>query len=51
MLERMIKLFSSPCDFFVGSGTTAVVAEKLGRKWIATNLAKLAICTSMQMRM
>lgn len=29
-------------DFFVGSGTTAAVAEKLGRKWIATDLGKPA---------
>ncbi len=29
-------------DFFAGSGTTAAVAEKLGRKWIATDLGKPA---------
>lgn len=29
-------------DFFVGSGTTAAVAEKLGRRWIATDLGKPA---------
>jgi len=33
-------------DFFVGSGTTAAVAEKLGRKWIATDLGKFAIHTT-----
>ena len=33
-------------DFFCGSGTTAVVAEKLGRKWIATDLGKFAIHTT-----
>jgi DNA modification methylase len=27
-------------DFYFGSGTTAAVAEKLGRKWIATDLGK-----------
>lgn len=27
-------------DFFVGSGTTAAVAEKLGRRWVATDLGK-----------
>ncbi len=30
-------------DFFCGSGTTAAVAEKLGRKWIATDLGKFGI--------
>jgi adenine-specific DNA-methyltransferase len=29
-------------DFFVGSGTTASVAERLGRKWIASDLGKPA---------
>ncbi|WP_164203638.1 DNA methyltransferase, partial [Stenotrophomonas maltophilia] len=29
-------------DCFVGSGTTAAVAERLGRKWIATDLGKPA---------
>lgn len=29
-----------------GSGTTAAVAEKLGRKWIATDLGKFAIHTT-----
>ena len=33
-------------DFFVGSGTTAAVAEKLGRKWIATDLGKFAVHTT-----
>ncbi|MGD9966469.1 MAG: DNA methyltransferase [Hyphomonadaceae bacterium] len=33
-------------DFFIGSGTTAAVAEKLGRKWIATDLGKFAIHTT-----
>ena len=30
----------------VGSGTTAAVAEKLGRKWIATDLGKFGIHTT-----
>ena len=38
LLERIIKASSNEddlvADFFCGSGTTAVVAEKLGRKWI-----------------
>ncbi len=33
-------------DFFCGSGTTASVAEKLGRKWIATDLGKFAVHTT-----
>ena len=33
-------------DVFCGSGTTAVVAEKMGRKWIATDLGKFAIHTT-----
>lgn len=33
-------------DFFCGSGTTAAVAEKLGRKWIATDLGRFAIHTT-----
>lgn len=33
-------------DFFCGSGTTAAVAEKLGRKWITTDLGKFAIHTT-----
>lgn len=30
-------------DFFCGSGTTAAVAEKLGRRWITTDLSKTSI--------
>jgi len=33
-------------DCFVGSGTTAAVAEKLGRKWIACDLGRFAIHTT-----
>ena len=50
LLERIIKGSSKPgdlvADFFCGSGTTAAVAEKLGRKWIATDLGKFAIHTT-----
>ena len=46
LLERIIKASSNEgdlvADFFCGSGTTAAVAEKLGRKWIATDLGKFA---------
>lgn len=37
-------------DVFAGSGTTAAVAEKLGRRWIACDFGKHAIYT-MQKRM
>jgi hypothetical protein len=33
-------------DCFVGSGTTAAVAEKLGRRWIACDLSRFAIHTT-----
>lgn len=50
LLERIVKVSSNPgdlvADFFSGSGTTAAVAEKLGRKWIATDLGKFAIHTT-----
>ena len=37
-------------DFFAGSGTTATVAEKLGRKWIVCDIGKLSFYT-MQKRL
>lgn len=47
LLERIIRASSQEgdliADFFVGSGTTAAVAERLGRKWIAADLGKFAI--------
>ncbi|KKS54981.1 MAG: Site-specific DNA-methyltransferase (Adenine-specific) [Candidatus Magasanikbacteria bacterium GW2011_GWA2_42_32] len=50
LLERVIKLSSNPgdlvADFFAGSGTTLAVAEKLGRKWIGSDLGKFGIHTS-----
>jgi site-specific DNA-methyltransferase (adenine-specific)/adenine-specific DNA-methyltransferase len=50
LLERIVKASSREgdlvADFFVGSGTTAAVAEKLGRKWIATDLGKFGIHTT-----
>lgn len=44
IVERMINA-SCPtnglvCDFFGGSGTTAAVAERLGRRWITTDIGK-----------
>lgn len=50
LLSRIISASSNPgdivCDFFAGSGTTSAVAEKLGRKWISSDLGKFAIHTS-----
>ena len=50
ILERIIKASSNEgdivADFFCGSGTTAAVAEKLGRKWLASDLGKFAIHTT-----
>ena len=50
LLERVIKASSREgdlvADFFAGSGTTSAVAEKLGRKWIVTDLGKFAIHTT-----
>ena len=50
LLERILLASSPPdgivADFFVGSGTTAAVAEKLGRRWLASDLGKPAIMVS-----
>jgi site-specific DNA-methyltransferase (adenine-specific)/adenine-specific DNA-methyltransferase len=50
LLERIVNANSNEgdlvADFFCGSGTTAAVAEKLGRKWIATDLGKFAVHTT-----
>ena len=46
LLERIIKASSNEgsivADFFGGSGTTAAVAEKLGRRWITSDIGKPA---------
>jgi len=50
LLERIIEISSDEgdlvADLFCGSGTTAAVAEKLGRKWIVCDLGKFAIHTT-----
>ena len=50
LTERIIKASSNEgdlvADFFCGSGTTAAVAEKLGRRWIVSDLGKFAIHTT-----
>lgn len=49
-IERVIKASSNEgdlvADFFVGSGTTAAVAEKLGRKWICSDLGRFGVHTT-----
>ena len=46
LLERIIAASSDKdslvCDFFGGSGTTAAVAERLGRRWITCDIGKPA---------
>ena len=51
LLERVIMPHQADpgdlvADFFVGSGTTAAVAEKLGRRWIAADLGRFAVHTT-----
>lgn len=50
LLERIIKASSNEGDLvldcFCGSGTTAAVAEKLGRRWITCDLGRFAIHTT-----
>lgn len=47
LLERIVTASSNPedcvADFFCGSGTTAVAAQRLGRKWIACDESPDAI--------
>jgi len=47
LLERIIKASSNPGDLvldcFIGSGTTAAVAQKLGRRWIGCDVNKGAV--------
>ena len=50
LLERILNASSNEgdliADFFAGSGTTLAVAEKLGRKWIGSDIGKFAIHTT-----
>jgi len=49
LLKRVIESCTSDndlvFDFFVGSGTTLVVADKLNRRWIGCDVGKLSIYT------
>lgn len=50
LYERIIDLSSNPgdliVDVFMGSGTLPAVAEKLGRKWIGSDMGKFSIHTT-----
>ncbi len=50
LLDRIVKTSSNEgdvvLDCFCGSGTTAAVAEKLGRRWITCDLGRFAIHTT-----
>ncbi len=50
LLERIIKSATDEtdlvADFFCGSGTTGAVAERLGRRWVMSDLGRYAIHTS-----
>ncbi len=52
LLERIIEASSNEgsivLDGFIGSGTTAAVAQKLGRRWIGADINKGAIQTTMK---
>ena len=54
LLQRIIAASSNPgsivADFFGGSGTTAVVAEQLNRRWITSDIGKPA-CMIMRKRL
>lgn len=49
LLNRIIKASTNEgdlvADFFCGSGTTGMVAERLGRRWIMSDLGRFAIHT------
>jgi DNA modification methylase len=50
LLDRIIQASSNEgdivADFFCGSGTTGAVAERLGRRWIMSDLGRFAVHTS-----
>lgn len=50
LIRRIVSASTNPgdlvADFFIGSGTMAAVAEKLGRKWIGSDLGRFGIHTA-----
>ncbi|MBN1453085.1 MAG: site-specific DNA-methyltransferase [Anaerolineales bacterium] len=52
LIERIVKASTEPSDLifdcFIGSGTTAAVAQKLGRRWIGADINKGAIQTTIK---
>jgi DNA modification methylase len=48
LLERLLAATTDAGDvvgdFFCGSGTTAAVAQRLGRRWVTSDTARIAIC-------
>lgn len=50
LIERIIRASSNEgdvvADFFGGGGTTAVVAQKLGRRWITCDQSRVAVSVS-----
>ncbi len=47
LIERIIKTSTNPndtvADFFMGGGTTPAVAQRLGRRWIASDISRIAV--------
>lgn len=47
LIQRVIHIASNPgdmvCDSFLGSGTTAAVAHKMGRRWIGVEMGDHAV--------
>jgi adenine-specific DNA-methyltransferase len=47
LLRRIVQMASNPGDFvldsFLGSGTTAAVAQKMGRRWIGIEMGEHAV--------
>ncbi|MCX6907804.1 MAG: site-specific DNA-methyltransferase, partial [Verrucomicrobia bacterium] len=52
LVERIVEINSNPGDLvldcFLGSGTTAAVAQKMGRRWIGCDINKGAIQTTIK---